>query len=74
MPDPIKTLFTRIERQPLTAFGIFLIVIVGVRLIALGTSQLDLGPDETQYWFWAQSPAFGYFSKPPMIAWLIGAT
>ncbi|MEO0320617.1 MAG: glycosyltransferase family 39 protein, partial [Pseudomonadota bacterium] len=74
MPDPIKTLFTRIEHQPLTAFGIFLIVIVCVRLIALGTSQLDLGPDETQYWFWAQSPAFGYFSKPPMIAWLIGAT
>jgi 4-amino-4-deoxy-L-arabinose transferase-like glycosyltransferase len=23
---------------------------------------------------WAQSPAFGYFSKPPMVAWAIAAT
>lgn len=28
---------------------------------------------ETYYWEWAQSPAWGYFDHPPMIAWLIGA-
>ncbi|MEL6112014.1 MAG: glycosyltransferase family 39 protein [Pseudomonadota bacterium] len=70
----MNALFARIESQPLNAFGLFLFVIISVRLIALGVSQLDLGPDETQYWYWAQSPAFGYFSKPPMIAWLISAT
>lgn len=27
--------------------------------------------DESQYWFWAKHPAWGYYSKPPVIAWLI---
>lgn len=55
-------------------FWIIAAVITLARIIALFLSDLDLGPDETQYWFWAQSPSFGYFSKPPMIAWIIGAT
>jgi 4-amino-4-deoxy-L-arabinose transferase-like glycosyltransferase len=42
-----------------------------VRCVVLLTSPLDLYPDEAQYWWWAQAPAFGYFSKPPMIAWII---
>lgn len=42
------------------------------RVIVLFFSDINLGPDETQYWFWSQTPAFGYFSKPPMIAWVIG--
>lgn len=44
------------------------------RIIVLFVSPLDLYPDEAQYWWWAIHPAFGYFSKPPLIAWLIGAT
>jgi 4-amino-4-deoxy-L-arabinose transferase-like glycosyltransferase len=44
------------------------------RLIVLGLTPLELGPDEAQYWFWSQTPAWGYFSKPPMIAWVIGLT
>lgn len=27
--------------------------------------------DEAQYWDWAQTPAWGYYSKPPMLAWII---
>jgi len=30
--------------------------------------------DEAYYWTWAQNPQFGYYSKPPMIAWLIMLT
>jgi 4-amino-4-deoxy-L-arabinose transferase-like glycosyltransferase len=45
-----------------------------VRVAVLYLSPLDLYPDEAQYWWWAQNPAFGYFSKPPMIAWLVMAT
>ena len=41
------------------------------RLIALKLSIVDLFPDEARYWAWAQAPAFGYFSKPPLIAWII---
>jgi len=37
-------------------------------------SPLQLYPDEAQYWVWSRSLAFGYFSKPPMIAWIIAGT
>ena len=45
-----------------------------VRLIALHLNRTDLFFDEAQYWSWAKEPAFGYYSKPPLIAWIIGAT
>lgn len=45
-----------------------------VRIAVLVFGAPDLGPDEGQYWFWSKSPAFGYFSKPPFIAWSIAAT
>jgi len=35
---------------------------------------ISLFSDEAQYWFWAQAPDWGYYSKPPMIAWLIWLT
>jgi 4-amino-4-deoxy-L-arabinose transferase-like glycosyltransferase len=41
------------------------------RMIVLVVTPLELHPDEAQYWWWAQTPAFGYFSKPPMVAWII---
>lgn len=45
-----------------------------VRVIVLIASSLELYPDEAQYWWWAQSPDWGYFSKPPLIAWIVRAT
>jgi 4-amino-4-deoxy-L-arabinose transferase-like glycosyltransferase len=45
-----------------------------LRLAVLKASPLDLLPDEAQYWSWSRDFAFGYFSKPPLIAWLIAAT
>lgn len=41
------------------------------RLVALGFSVVDLFPDEARYWWWSRTPAFGYSSKPPLIAWVI---
>ncbi len=51
-----------------------LIVLTGLRLIAIFSSPLNLYPDEAQYWVWSRHFDFGYFSKPPMIAWAIWAT
>ena len=51
-----------------------LLGLLALRLIGLGLSPYGLHGDEAQYWAWSQEPAFGYFSKPPMIAWLIAAT
>jgi 4-amino-4-deoxy-L-arabinose transferase-like glycosyltransferase len=54
-----------------------LVLLVGLtilRVLVLLAALVDLGPDEAQYWSWAQHLSFGYFSKPPMIAWLIAGT
>lgn len=42
------------------------------RLWGLAISEVELTFDEAQYWSWSLEPAWGYFSKPPLIAWLIG--
>ena len=48
--------------------------VTAIRVAVLIVSPLELYPDEAQYWWWAQTPDLGYFSKPPLIAWIIGAT
>jgi 4-amino-4-deoxy-L-arabinose transferase-like glycosyltransferase len=45
-----------------------------LRVVALVLGDPNLGPDEAQYWFWSKAPAFGYYSKPPFVAWAIAAT
>jgi len=50
-----------------------LLVLLGIRIAALAFNGTDLFFDEAQYWSWSEEPAFGYFSKPPMIAWMIRA-
>jgi len=42
-----------------------------VRLAAVRLSPLQLYADEAQYWVWSRHLDFGYFTKPPLIAWLI---
>jgi 4-amino-4-deoxy-L-arabinose transferase-like glycosyltransferase len=32
---------------------------------------IDLGPEEAQYWEWSRNLDWGYYSKPPGIAWEI---
>ena len=44
------------------------------RVAALWFSDTDLFVDESQYWFWGQELAFGYYSKPPLIGWVIRAS
>ncbi len=48
--------------------------LLAVRLAALAFNRTDLFFDEAQYWTWSLEPAFGYYSKPPLIAWIIGAS
>jgi len=50
------------------------LAITGLRLLWLVLQPADLYPDEAQYWFWAQHLALGYYSKPPLVAWLIALT
>jgi len=51
-----------------------LIVALAVyRLLVREALGLGLHFDEAQYVVWSFDPAWGYFSKPPMVAWAIGA-
>ena len=54
---------------PLILF--ILIFVTFVKIYALNISPLELSVDEAQYWHWSKKLDFGYFSKPPLIAWLI---
>lgn len=44
------------------------------RLTAIFRTPLELYPDEAQYWLWSRTLDFGYYSKPPIIAWSIWAS
>ncbi|MEM9268894.1 MAG: glycosyltransferase family 39 protein, partial [Pseudomonadota bacterium] len=50
------------------------VAILAVRLWLLTQSEADLFVDESQYWLWGQELAFGYYSKPPLIGWVIRAS
>ena len=45
-----------------------------MRIVILAVTPTDLFFDEAQYWAWSQNLAWGYFSKPPLIAWIIRLT
>ncbi len=53
--------------------GLFLIgLLVLIRSLSGFVAPVPLQVDEAQYLGWAAAPAFGYFSKPPFIAWVLG--
>jgi 4-amino-4-deoxy-L-arabinose transferase-like glycosyltransferase len=71
---PAASLRLPLLRSPLVLMFAGVLAITGLRLLWLVFQPADLYPDEAQYWFWAQHPALGYYSKPPLVAWLIAAT
>ena len=61
----------RPDRDPLALglAGIALVTLWRVALLPFNTT--DLFVDEAQYWFWGQEMAWGYYSKPPLIGWIL---
>ena len=47
-------------------------VFVLVKIFSVSYSNLNLFGDEAQYWVWSKNFEFGYFSKPPLLPWVIG--
>ena len=69
----LDTTHSRTSPQKLS-LRLALAIIFGVtlwRVLMLLVNRTDLFVDEAQYWFWGQNLDFGYYSKPPMIAWVI---
>jgi 4-amino-4-deoxy-L-arabinose transferase-like glycosyltransferase len=82
MPLETAMTATAAERRVPTLFdaepgpillALLLAAILAVRIVGLAVSNAELYFDEAQYWSWAQQFDFGYFTKPPLIAWIIGA-
>ena len=48
-----------------------LIIITVLRIYSLHVSPIELSVDEAQYWHWSRNIDFGYFTKPPLVAWMI---
>lgn len=57
-----------------TRFPRLLVLVLGGLLLAnlLQAAFTELLYDEAYYWYYAQTPAWGYFDHPPMVAWMIG--
>lgn len=54
--------------------GLIILMVTILRLGVVIATPLEIGPDEAQYWRWSRELAFGYYSKPPLIAWVIAAS
>lgn len=59
-------------------WGLWVVAIIAtVAALRLGFNALGLVPvhfDEAQYWAYGQELAWGHFSKPPLVGWVIGVT
>jgi len=42
-----------------------------IKIYAVFATTFSLFGDEAQYWLWSKDLDFGYFSKPPLIAWFV---
>lgn len=52
-------------------------VIIGLtlyRALVIELGELPLFYDQAYYYYWSLNPDWGYFSKPPMIAWMIASS
>lgn len=59
------------RQRAIIALGAVLTIKALLALAYIAWGPLNLGPDEAQYWTWSQQLAWGYYSKPPGIAWQI---
>ena len=54
-----------------TFIYLFCLIFVIFKIISIYLTKLDLFGDEAQYWIWSKNLDFGYYSKPPLLSWVI---
>ncbi len=62
------------ERPYTTIFFISLFALTFFRYYYIATGPLDLSPDEAHYWEWSRRLDLSYYSKGPLIAYIIAAS
>lgn len=60
--------------HPRLAFLLAIVLITLYRVLVIEGIDLQLFYDEAYYFWWSLDPALGYYSKPPMVAWVIHLT
>lgn len=56
------------------ALSAVVLVLATYRALVIWGTDLPLFYDQAYYYYWSLNPDWGYFSKPPMVAWLIHLT
>lgn len=56
--------------QPV-GIGLVLLAILAIHYAIIVLGPLHLSGDEAQYWTWSRHPDWGYYTKAPIIAWII---
>ena len=55
----------------ISILALFLLLILFLRIYLNLHLNIPLHFDEAQYWSWSKDLEWGYFSKPPVLAWII---
>ena len=58
-----------IKDKNILVFCCFILLIF--KTFSIYYTKFDLFGDEAQYWIWSKNLDFGYFSKPPLLPWVI---
>lgn len=58
--------------RPGVLAGLLILAVTVARIVFIQSGQLDLVQDEAQYWDWSRTFQLSYFTKGPLIAWIIG--
>ena len=56
--------------QTKTSFLLCSIILL-IKFFSIHYTNFDFFGDEAQYWVWSQNLDLGYYSKPPLLSWLI---
>ncbi len=62
-----------VRSRVLAALLLGLLVVVLARVVAAWLWPVPLSVDEAQYLVWSRELQFGYYSKPPFVAWALSA-
>ncbi|WP_188151431.1 ArnT family glycosyltransferase [Teredinibacter waterburyi] len=57
--------------SPTAIFAVIVVLLTVYRMLVILQPHLSLFYDEAYYYHWSLNPDFGYYSKPPMVAWSI---
>lgn len=63
--------FTDLKGSAFSWVVVAAVVVAVLRLLYIHFGPLDLAPDEAHYWEFSRTLDWSYYSKPPMVAWLI---